>query len=245
MADLTPFADRMNDVEIQANAGLSETLMRRLGSNINFLLDFLGVSDGATTPSGSLNNLANAAATADAHIMDNVANFLVGGGSQVVEVLGNEPRQEFLNSVLYLVITPDPGTTISFDFDWGSPTVNDMRLAPTTGGSAFALPQNVRNVAFGAAGDNALADAYEPTAISQSATSGNVIFSKMLNTGTAVLTSTEPGRIIFPLGVIDYRDVTANYDVDISLGGTVTNIPNAQSVQIYREYRLNVGSNAF
>lgn len=52
MADLSPFADRLNDVEINNNAPVTSTLMRRLGQNINFLLDLLNITDGSNTPSG-------------------------------------------------------------------------------------------------------------------------------------------------------------------------------------------------
>lgn len=57
MADLSSQANRLNDVEINNNKPVSSGVFRRIGSNINYLLDYLGVSNGATTagPSSGVN----------------------------------------------------------------------------------------------------------------------------------------------------------------------------------------------
>lgn len=69
MADLPTIADRLNDIEISASAPVTETLWRRFGSNINFILDFLGVSDGDTTASGDLSDFAQALSTIRSHTL--------------------------------------------------------------------------------------------------------------------------------------------------------------------------------
>ena len=48
MADLVSIAQRLNDVEINNNAPVSSQTFRRVGSDINYLLDYLGVTNGAT-----------------------------------------------------------------------------------------------------------------------------------------------------------------------------------------------------
>ena len=48
MADLISQANRLNDVEINNNAPVSSQTMRRVGSDINYLLDYLGIDNGDT-----------------------------------------------------------------------------------------------------------------------------------------------------------------------------------------------------
>lgn len=48
MANLTSIAQRLNDVEINNNAPVSSQTQRRVGSDINYLLDYLGIINGAT-----------------------------------------------------------------------------------------------------------------------------------------------------------------------------------------------------
>lgn len=96
MADLTPFADRMEDTEVGANKPLTETLFTKFGKNINFLLDFLGVADGETTPSGSINDLATAISTIEAHTITKQGTF--NGGSNVI---GTYTPIKFVNRVFW------------------------------------------------------------------------------------------------------------------------------------------------
>lgn len=48
MADLVSLAQRLNDVEINNDAPVSSQTFRRVGSDINFLLDYLGIDNGDT-----------------------------------------------------------------------------------------------------------------------------------------------------------------------------------------------------
>lgn len=48
MADLVSLAQRLNDVEIDNNAPVSSQTFRRMGSDINYLLDYLGIDNGET-----------------------------------------------------------------------------------------------------------------------------------------------------------------------------------------------------
>lgn len=54
MADLLSIANRLNDIEIQNDAILSTTLNRRVGQNINYILDRLGVANGTTPPASPI-----------------------------------------------------------------------------------------------------------------------------------------------------------------------------------------------
>jgi hypothetical protein len=46
VANLTSLAQRLNDVEIDNNAPVSSQTFRRIGSDINYMLDYLGIDDG-------------------------------------------------------------------------------------------------------------------------------------------------------------------------------------------------------
>ena len=63
MADLPTIAQRLNDVEINNNAPVTSQTNRRIGSSINFLLDFLGVANGETTAAGALGKVGEAKQT--------------------------------------------------------------------------------------------------------------------------------------------------------------------------------------
>jgi hypothetical protein len=57
MANLPSLAQRLNDIEINNNAPVSSQTNRRIGSDVNFLLDYLNVTDGQSVagPSAGLN----------------------------------------------------------------------------------------------------------------------------------------------------------------------------------------------
>lgn len=96
MADLPIIAGVMNDTEISANAPLTETLMRRIGSNINFLLEFLGINDGDTVATGQLSDLVTAINTVDAHTITKQGTF--SGGSNLI---GTYSPIKFVNRVFW------------------------------------------------------------------------------------------------------------------------------------------------
>lgn len=56
MANLPTVGQRLNDVEINNNKPVTSQLFRRIGSNINYLLDFLSITDGSLTPGGGTFN---------------------------------------------------------------------------------------------------------------------------------------------------------------------------------------------
>jgi hypothetical protein len=57
MANLTSQANRLNDIEINNNKPVTGQVFRRIGSNVNYLLDYLGITNGASLagPSTGLN----------------------------------------------------------------------------------------------------------------------------------------------------------------------------------------------
>lgn len=63
MADLPSIANRLNDVEINNNAPVSSQTFRRVGSDINYLLDLVGANNGDTNPTGPLGIILRPVAT--------------------------------------------------------------------------------------------------------------------------------------------------------------------------------------
>lgn len=100
MADLPTAAQRVNDIEVSANAVLSESVNRKYGSNINFLLDFLNVPDGSTDPSaiGNIGDFFNAINIVSAHTMSLELSYGGTGGPVAVGTYASVP---FLNRVFY------------------------------------------------------------------------------------------------------------------------------------------------
>lgn len=60
MANLTSQANRLTDVEINNNKPVTSQVFRRLGSSVNFLLDTVGATNGATSIAGGLGDLLTA-----------------------------------------------------------------------------------------------------------------------------------------------------------------------------------------
>lgn len=106
MADLPNFADRVNDVEVSANAPITESLHRKYGSNINFLLDFLGISDGETSPSGGLSDLATAVDLISNHTLDLQLQFTAVQPATDF-VIGTYNPIQFVNQIIYLEVVTD------------------------------------------------------------------------------------------------------------------------------------------
>lgn len=111
MADLPTLAQRLNDIEISASAPLTETLMRRFGSNINFILDFLGVSNGASAPSGDLQDLSNAISTVSGHTMT-LQYTSTGAGGGVSETIGTFNSIKYVNQII--IATASGGLSDSY-----------------------------------------------------------------------------------------------------------------------------------
>jgi len=73
MADLPSVIDKLNDIEIGSGQPLTETLMRRFGSNINAIIDFLGLGPGGG--SSDLGDFLTAIDTVRNHTMELVIDF--------------------------------------------------------------------------------------------------------------------------------------------------------------------------
>ena len=99
MANLPTLADRLEDLEVGANKPLTESLFRKFGSNINFLLDFLGVSDGETSPSGDIQDLANAINIISNHTMSLEAT-INGTAGNVNATIGTFNSIKYVNQVI-------------------------------------------------------------------------------------------------------------------------------------------------
>lgn len=97
MADLPIIADRLNDTEISGNAPVTETLMRRIGSNINYLLDFLGVPDGSTSATGQISDLVNAINVIDGHTITKQGVFT----NNSTQVVGTYSPIKFVNRLFW------------------------------------------------------------------------------------------------------------------------------------------------
>jgi len=246
MADLPTVADRLNDTEITANAPLTETLMRRIGSNINFLLDFLGVSDGATAPSGSLNELAQAVDTIDNHTID-LQTTILPGSSGTVSV-GTFVLEKFVNQIFYGVWTSVSPLQFGLTEDWGSlgigaPNGNKMLLNIDSAGSAPMVDPSAKDESE-----------YLQTDILEfpsgpASTVSNRIFSKHLDVGEfsfdfAGTGGTPTRQFIKPLCYLDWRD-GSSFQLDIQNTDLTPASTRYVDFRIYREFRLDIHSAKF
>lgn len=233
MADLSPLADRLNDTEISANAPLTESLFRRFGSNINFLLDFLGISDGATAPSGALNDLSNAISTIEAHTIDLVANITTSGITSV----GTFNLDKFISQKFYIYATSTSafGSPLEFRQDAGV-VGNEISLLLNVDGAGNKTLPNV-----GQLGVN-----HEPDMTSyliNYVESGDPrSFSKMLNVDNDYAFNST-AALLAPIGYLDWRDPGTNFELLVKLGNNRPGVND--TIQVYRELILDVGSLGF
>lgn len=95
MADLPSIANRLNDIEISANAPLTESLLRKIGSDINLLLDFLGINNGETQATGVLSDIINAIDLVAGHTLQ-LQSTLTGPGS-----VGTYSKIPYVDRVFY------------------------------------------------------------------------------------------------------------------------------------------------
>lgn len=226
MADLSPLADRMNDVEISPNAPLTETLLRRVGSNINYLLDFLGVTDGSTSPGGTLSDVTQAIELASSHTMDLVASFPESGAAASLKTIGTFPKQKFLNQIIYPVLNNQSGFTI---FNYGQ-EINQIVFNIDGGG----------DLNFSFDGDDRRFDLKN-----RNAATNNRYFTKGLNALLEPSQTIQTGiKYTFPaVAIISDRDF--NTDVTLKLNFNTQFIGSGSSIDFYREYVFDVGSSGF
>ena len=90
MANLTSQANRMNDVEINNNKPVSSSVFRRIGSNVNYLLDFLGVTDGATSTTSPLGTISQAKTTLSYSL--SLDNSVIGTARSLFTFNGGDER---------------------------------------------------------------------------------------------------------------------------------------------------------
>lgn len=114
MANLPNQANRLNDIEVSASAPLTETLFRRLGSNINYILDFLGVSNGATSTAGALGAFVSALSLVENHNMNLLyTSITTGSNTTSSQSIGTLNSVKFVNQIIYAVF-PAGQTTLPF-----------------------------------------------------------------------------------------------------------------------------------
>lgn len=120
MADLVSLANRLNDVEINQNQPVTTTTMQRIGSSINALLDFLGISNGTNTgggTSGTLSDFFNAVNVVSAHtptlLFDQT--ILINSQNNIVQI----PQIPFVDVILLAIAggsgSPQQPTSTFFD----------------------------------------------------------------------------------------------------------------------------------
>lgn len=233
MADLPSVTDRLNDTEIAANAPLTETLMRRVGSNINFLLDFLGISDGETSPSGDLNEFIAALTLMGTHTMDAQATFTVETG---VNAIGTFTTQKFVNQVFYVHYTLAAAS--NFTHTQSSVLVN------IDGGGNKTLPEHIQADVTGTLSTHTdpRNDYSEAYLFNRNPATNERRYSKVLNPGS-YLNATLPNtpQFLLPIAEIDYRDSGTNFQLLYNI--PILGFP--ATTTIYRAYKLNAGSLGF
>jgi len=245
MADLPSIANRYNDVEVAANAPVTESLVRKGGSNDNFILDFLGAADGSTVAAGILSDLVNAVNLCDGHTMDQQISLPNSGTAATIQTIGTYTPVKYVNQVFYWVLRNDSGfPNAAVNFNWGfgadyallnGVNLNQHLVSDVTG-------------TFGQVGGDRAADIdfnYDSFNINSSFAANNQHttrqFSKMINIGEYTYGVSNGGRMVVPICVLDWRDGgTQNLTMRLS-----TSYGNASSVEIYRQYVLDIKSAGF
>ena len=97
MADLPSIAQRYNDIQVAANAPVTESLVRQGGSNDNFLLDLFGILDGETATAGVFADIINAFTLINSHQMTLV--FTIPGNG--LHAVGTFPTIPFIDFDFY------------------------------------------------------------------------------------------------------------------------------------------------
>lgn len=160
MADLPSVADRLNDVEINANQPVTQTLFQRIGSNVNFLLDLLGIDDGSTISgtSQSFTDFLSALELIRNHTITLQANVNTTGSFTI----GTFPNIPFVNHVLWARRTGGGG--LQLNYDAGGPSAQGTTFFKTVDSgpkvsieAARVTPSNVTtgNSEFGVAAGGA------------------------------------------------------------------------------------------
>ena len=232
MADLPIAANRMNDVEITGNAPVTQNVMQKIGSNLNYLLQYLNISNGATTITGSFSDLANAVTVITANPRVDLGSKVTGSVSSVVT------NQTIENLTAHLIHVRIPSGTNFFAWGTrgqtvaGNPNVTTLNLDINGGG--FNEMQDHHK------GDPHVADS--PTATYYGRGFGTPSFSRLINAGqndfrsSDGLASSPTSPIDIPVAIIDRKDVgTGSYSLQLSNFSGVT-------LQLFRTTILSVSS---
>ncbi len=234
MADLPTVADRINDIEVSSNAPQTETLWRRIGSNINILLDAFGLADGDTSAAGDLNDLTIALSTIRAHTM--TLQFTnPGNGLHTIGSFAQIPFVDFIFWAEDLGTDVSPGSgsgarlvpIISYDSGVSFKHINASKVTPsvTSVSSSASLGK-----AGGTRSD------YVPPTTTPSAAAFDRFFDAALGIiGFEHRMRTEAWQVI---ATIDWRDMPA------AAGSTVLDYYNegAGTTKFYLQYKLNLES---
>lgn len=231
MADLPSIANRINDIEVAANAPITETLKRREGSSNNFLLDFLGIADGSTTAAGDLSDLIAAVGLCSGHTMDLQVSVPSSGSGVVATTVGTYTPVKFVNQVFYYVIRNNSG------FDLFGKTVNiGLNTTFVLNGATLPVLADAFAATVNANHTHTLDSAY--TSRPNNTTRR---YSKHLSPGEYTADVTNGNFFLTPACVLDWRDggtqtLTANLEVGVG---------NFSAIEVYRQYVLDIKSAGF
>lgn len=223
MALLPNLAGRLNNIEISSGAPVTETLLRRFGSNINLLLDFLGITDGSSVATGDLSDLSQAVSLASSHTMNLVASFPPELSAPSTKVIGTFTKNKYLDQVIYPVLYNNSG----FSMSGYSRNVGELSLT---------LDGVVRTLTTVEPQENLHTFNYLPY---------GRLFSRKLITDFEQTGGELPTgfRYVFdPVVYISNRDYNTSATLNMNF---LTGPGNFTALEFYREYRLNVGSNKF
>jgi len=254
MALLPNFAKRLNDIEIASGAPITEILMRKFGSNVNFLLDFLGVSENETATSGALSDFVNALTFVENNPISLEVNLGTGLVNVTNQAIGTYAFQKYVNQYFYAVyqntdsnnvshaihnyfVSPGTESTMSyltkvemnFDSSGWSTLAATQRMGNRQASPSFVLLDPDR------------ASLHPPNHYKKGQATSIELFSSWINQGYTGLVQIPPGtRLFHPFCVLDWRDFGTQAEVRLDInsgafGGFI-------NVSIYREVKLDVGS---
>ena len=229
MADLPILADRLNDIEISSGAPITEALKRKVGSNINYLLDFLGITDGSTSVAGTLSEFSQALETISNSSMTNIASIGTSAGPGTL-ALGSFDSNRFIRKNYYFAMVANAAS--------GNMTFTPTFSVSFDGGGSITIPSQHADKALGT---------YKQqfdTPTSTAASSGNLFsFSNFGGSQSAgPVTIAGNGQNAIFLGcMLDPRDYNTSANLSVTHTGTAGNT----AIEFYEELTLNLHSTGF
>jgi hypothetical protein len=246
MALLPNLAKRLNDIEIAANAPLTESLMRKFGSNINLLLDFLGLADDSNSASGDLSDLVNAISFIQANPFSLQATINPVNALQTNINIGTYTKQKYVNQIFHFAIFNNTGLQYNpsygiFDAILPNPSpeiyMTNVEFRIDAGSYQAMRPQFFYSPQ--------IRDNYYQRNFSGSS---NHRFTRLFPSNVGNNIAQTLGQSIFvgivnnqffnvPAFVFDWRDAGTTFQFRADF-----RIPIQGQIRIYRECRLDVGS---